>query len=92
MKDIDSFQTYNELGELVDNEVICEFQNDETGEYYIVYLDGEVDDEGDPVISVSRIDPDAPELELIEVTEKEKPFVEAVLEEVMSELFEEEDE
>lgn len=92
MKDIDSFQTYDELGGLVDNEVICEFQNDETGEYYIVYLDGEVDEDGDPVVSVSRIEPEAPELELIEVTERERPFVESVLEEVMSELFEEEDE
>ena len=92
MKDIESFQTYDELGGLVENEVLCEFENEETGEYYIAYLDGEVDDDGEPVISVNRIDPDAPELELFEVTEREQPFVEAVLEEVMSELSEDENE
>jgi uncharacterized protein YrzB (UPF0473 family) len=92
MRDIESFQTYDDLGALVDNEVICEFQNDETGEYYIAYVDGEEDEDGDPVITVSRIDPDAEDLELFEVTEKERPFVEAVLEEILSELSEEEDE
>lgn len=92
MRDIERFQTYDELGALVDNEVICEFQNDETGEYYIAYVDGEEDEDGDPVITVSRIDPDAEELELFEVTEQERAFVEAVLDEILSELFEEEDE
>lgn len=88
---INEFTIYDEDNQEIECEVITTFYCEATNGHYVVFTSGDVDDDGDVVVEVSKYDPDSDELELLPILdEQEQNIIEATLDRVLEVEMEEE--
>lgn len=89
---INEFTIYDDNNEEKECEVITTFYCEATNGHYVVFTSGDVDDDGDVVIEVSKYDPDSEELELLAITDdQEQNIIEATLDRILEVEFESEE-
>lgn len=83
-EDITDFTVLDEDNNEVPCDVVMTFTNEEEGKEYIAYTDGTEDEDGTPVLTVSRCTYIDDNLELFDIEEgEEMDFVSAVLDQAM---------
>lgn len=81
------FTVINDEGREVECEVLFTFESEETGKNYIVYTDDTVDEDGNTKVYASIYDPNSDESKLLPIeTEKEWRIIEVILDELQSEI------
>lgn len=101
MDGINEFTVFDDNNQEIECEVITTFYCEATNGHYVVFTSGDVDEEGDVVIEVSKYDPDSDELELLAIDDEQEQIIiedtlsrilEVEMEENFDEEFEEEEE
>lgn len=89
---INNFSVFDDNDQEIECEVITTFYCEMTDGHYVVFTSGNVDEEENIIIEVSKYDPHSEEMELLAITDpQEQAIIEAKLEE-MIEIEVEEDE
>lgn len=95
MDGINEFTVFDDNNQEIECEVITTFYCEATNGHYVVFTSGDVDEEGDVVIEVSKYDPDSDELELLAIDDEQEQIIiedtlSRILEVEMEENFDEE--
>ncbi len=87
MENKNTFKVKDEKGNEIVCDIICTFDNDETGKSYIVYTDNTKDDKGQVQVYASIYDPADPKMKLEEIkTEKEWKVIDTILKTLQEEI------
>ena len=87
MENKNTFKVKDEHGNEIVCDIICTFDNDETGKSYIVYTDNTKDDKGQVQVYASIYDPADPKMKLEEIkTEKEWKVIDTILKTLQEEI------
>ena len=89
---INNFTVYDENNNEVECEVITTFYCEATDGHYVVFTSGDVDEEGNVVIEVSKYDPHSKDMELLAIIDdEEQEIVGETLDRILEVEFEEEE-
>lgn len=85
MDGINEFTVFDDDNQEIECEVITTFYCEATNGHYVVFTSGDVDEEGDVVIEVSKYDPDSDELELLAIDDEQEQII---IEDTLSRILE----
>ena len=85
MDGINEFTVFDYDNQEIECEVITTFYCEATNGHYVVFTSGDVDEEGDVVIEVSKYDPDSDELELLAIDDEQEQII---IEDTLSRILE----
>lgn len=75
MDGINEFTVFDDDNQEIECEVITTFYCEATNGHYVVFTSGDVDDDGDVVIEVSKYDPDSDDMELLAIEDEQEQII-----------------